>query len=158
LYAEQALSPSNPAEKRAFPITRRRAITMLAGAGTAALFGRPVGHVALSAIRDRDTLPPPREGFAEDASRLDEVPVDLHVLPAEGFEEALGALLARARAEGKAVSIAGARHTMGGHTSYPNGMVVDTSQMRAMRIDRASGLLTVQSGARWADVLAYLDP
>jgi FAD/FMN-containing dehydrogenase len=114
--------------------------------------------VALSALRDRGTIPPTRAGFAEDASRLDEVPVDLHVLPAAGTEDALGAILSQARAEGRAVSIAGARHTMGGQTSYPHGIVVDTSQVRAMRIDEERSVLTVQSGARWSDVLAYLDP
>ncbi len=139
-------------------LTRRRALSALAVGIPSAILGRPVGHVALSALRDHGTIPPARAGFAEDASRLDEVPVDTHVLPAAGTEDALGALLAHARAEGRAVSIAGARHTMGGQTSYPHGIVINTSQVRAMRIDEGHSILTVQSGARWSDVLAYLDP
>src|SRR5258706_12165852 len=139
-------------------ITRRRALAAIGVGVPAAILGRPAGHIALSALRDRGTIPKPRPGFAEDASRLDEVPVDLRVLPAEGTEEALGAILSQARASGTAVSIAGARHTMGGQTSFPHGVVLDTSQLRAMHIDEARSILTVQSGARWYDVLAYLDP
>jgi FAD/FMN-containing dehydrogenase len=47
---------------------------------------------------------------------------------------------------------------MGGHTSTPNGIVVDTSLMGAMRLDERRERLTVGAGAHWSDVLAYLDP
>ena len=62
-------------------ITRRRAFSALAVGVPAALLGRPAGHVAISAWNDRGTIPQPRPGFAEDASRLGEVPVDIHILP-----------------------------------------------------------------------------
>ena len=139
-------------------ITRRRAVSALAVGIPSAILGRPVGHIALSALHDRGTIPPARAGFTQDASRLDEVPVNTYALPSAGTEEALGTLLLQARADGKAVSIAGARHTMGGQTSYPHGIVIDTSHVRAVRIDEDLSVLTVQSGAHWSDVLAYLDP
>jgi FAD/FMN-containing dehydrogenase len=142
------------------PLSRRQALAALAVGVPAAALLPPAGHIALSALRDRDagTIPPPRAGYAEDASRLDEVPVDLRIVPAEGAEDAIGAILAEARRAGQAVAIAGARHTMGGHTSFPHGIVLDTSRLRAMHYDDARAVLTVQSGARWSDVLAYLDP
>jgi FAD/FMN-containing dehydrogenase len=139
-------------------ITRRRALASLGIGAPAALLARPVGHLAIAAYRDRGSIPAPPAGFAEDASRLETVAVETHFVPGNGTEEALRDLLFRARAVGRPIAIAGARHTMGGQTSAPGAVVIDTSEIRAMSLDEGRDVLTVGSGARWAQVLAYLDP
>ena len=139
-------------------IPRRRAIAALGIGLPATLIGRPVAHLALAGLADRGTLPAPRAGFAEDASRLEAVPVQTHFISADDTEAEIRALVAGAHETGRPIAIAGARHTMGGHTSARDAIVIDTSYMRAMRLDEARDVLTVGSGALWADVLAYLDP
>lgn len=66
-------------------------------------------------------------------------------------------LLARARAEGLRGSIAGARHSMGGHTIYPGGIVVDMRPWKEMDLDEGQDVLTVGAGALWADVVPHTE-
>jgi FAD/FMN-containing dehydrogenase len=72
-------------------------------------------------------------------------------------EEQLAQLLAKATAEGRRVSIAGARHTMGGHTICPDGIVIDMRPWNRMELDAGRNVLKVQSGAIWKDIIEYLD-
>jgi len=139
-------------------ITRRRALASLGIGAPAALLAHPAGHLAIAAYRDRGSIPAPPAGFTEDASRLETIAVETHVVPARGTEDALLALFSQARAAGRPIAIAGARHTMGGQTSASGALVVDTSEIRAMSLDEGRNVLTVGSGARWSQVLAYLDP
>lgn len=145
---------------------RRRGLLIAAGivavvAGAAvAIMARPAWHVVETMRADadaREALPP---GYIDDASRLNRTRV-AEVVPAPADagdrEAALAALLARAKAEGLPVSIAGARHTMGGHVIAPDGMVIDMRPWRAMILDEETGLLAVGAGATWAEVLPYLD-
>ena len=55
------------------------------------------------------------------------------------------------------VSIAGARHSMGGDSIAPGGIVIDMRPWRRMRLEEDRDLLTVQSGATWAEIIPYLD-
>jgi FAD/FMN-containing dehydrogenase len=55
------------------------------------------------------------------------------------------------------ISIAGARHTMGGHTIYPNGIVLNMLPYKQMELDTTNNILTIGSGALWEDALKYLD-
>lgn len=96
----------------------------------------------------------------DDASRLNATPVaEVWRIPVdeEKVEKQIADLLRRAREERRSVSIAGARHTMGGHTFYPGGIVIDTLPMKQMSLDAARNILTVQAGARWSDIIPYLD-
>jgi FAD/FMN-containing dehydrogenase len=124
------------------------------------LLGRPVWHVVSTAWRDVDeveTIPP---GFTDDASRMNRTRV-AEVVPVEADPDAaerqLAELLARARAEGLHVAVAGTRHSMGGHTIYPGGIVIDMLPFKNMDLDEAHDILHVQAGARWRDIISYLD-
>jgi FAD/FMN-containing dehydrogenase len=75
----------------------------------------------------------------------------------EEAERQLAALIRRADREGMAVSIAGARHTMGGHSIARDGIVVNTLPFRAMELDEGRNVLHVQAGALWSDVVPYLN-
>src|SRR5207247_2233540 len=49
------------------------------------------------------------------------------------------------------------RNSMGGHTIRPGGIVIDMLPFRKMELDEENGMLHVQAGARWKDILPYLD-
>src|SRR5262249_56804172 len=130
------------------------------GAVVAIFLGRPVWHVVSTAWRDVDEVERIPPGFTDDASRLNRTKV-AEVVPVAtdpaAAERQLAALLSRARSEGLHVSIAGTRHSMGGHTIYPGGIVVDMLPFKHMELDEENELLHVQAGARWRDIIHFLD-
>ena len=46
---------------------------------------------------------------------------------------------------------------MGGHTIYVNGIVLDMKGFHQMQFDSIHNILTVGSGARWSEIIPYLD-
>ena len=84
-------------------------------------FVRPTVHLLRTAFRDIDERVPVGFGRVDDASRMNETVIhDVVDVPVviERAELQLQELLRTARAQGLEVSIAGARHSMGGHTIY----------------------------------------
>jgi FAD/FMN-containing dehydrogenase len=115
--------------------------------------------------RDIHTWRPP-QGLHGDASHLDATHIAHEVQLSSVPETAILQLrqaLQEARSQHLKISVAGARHSMGGQTVYPDGIVVDMLQCNSMQLDstrNANGalvLLHVQAGARWSDVIPYLD-
>lgn len=123
-----------------------------------AIVARPAWHlfsVAWSDVDERVALP---DGVIDDASRLNRTDVvEVWPVPDDDAEAQIAALLARARRDRLPVSIAGARHSMGGHTIAPDGIVLDMRPFDAMQLDAERSILTVQSGAQWSEVIPYLD-
>src|SRR5665213_1189456 len=125
-----------------------------------ALGARPGWVLTRAVYRDRDERKPLPVGIVDDASRLNltvvrqvcEVPAD------ESAEGLLRDLLVVARDQHLRIAIAGARHSMGGQTIYPRGLQLNMLPHNAMTFDAQRQLLHVQAGARWADVIKYLDP
>ena len=72
-------------------------------------------------------------------------------------EHQLVDLLRRADAQNLPVSIAGARHSMGGHVIAPDGIVINMLPFDDMELDEESNILHVQSGATWKEIIDYLD-
>ena len=125
-----------------------------------AFLGRPTIHLLWTAWQDVDAGQPLPPGFVEDASRMNATQVaEVWAVPTDRAlaETQLAGLLKRAREENLRVSIAGARHTMGGHTIYPGGIVIDMLPFKEMRLDEAKEILHVQAGSLWKDVIAFLD-
>jgi len=125
------------------------------------LFGRSALHLARTAWDDRDDREILLAGFADDASRLNRTAVAEVIPVAEDVTRAeaqLTALLREAADRGLKVSIAGSRHTMGGHTIAPGGIVIDMRPFDAMQLDESADVLRVQAGATWDEIIAYLDP
>lgn len=126
-----------------------------------ALVARPIFHLARTIWNDRDEIAAlPRTGGANDASRLNESQVrETWNTPADrqAAESQLVELLQRARTNHLKVSIAGARHSMGAHTIAEDGIVVDMLSFKHMELDAGERLLRVQSGARWHDVIRFLN-
>ncbi|HEX5102350.1 MAG TPA: FAD-binding oxidoreductase, partial [Pirellulaceae bacterium] len=146
------------------PRTSRRPLLLFLAAAALllamAFLARPVVHVVRSLVRDEEYVSELPPGHVDDASRLNrtqvaevwDVPID-----AEEPERQLAGLLARAKAEGRRVSIAGARHSMGGHTIYPSGININMLPLNRMEFDEQREILKVGSGALWKDIIPYLD-
>lgn len=99
-------------------------------------------------------------GDVDDASRLNRTKVKGTVtIPAdrEAAEQQLVALVEKAKAERIPIAIAGARHSMGGHTIAPDGIVLDMLPFRQLQLDESRKILTAGSGARWFEIIPYLD-
>lgn len=121
---------------------------------------RPTVHLLRTAWQDSDDRQPLPRGFIDDASRMNATAIaEVWPIPADPSqaESKLAALLARARKEGRRVSIAGTRHSMGGHTIYPDGIVIDMLTFRDMELDDQKNILHVQAGATWKQIIAFLD-
>ncbi len=121
---------------------------------------RPVWHVIATATKDVNELEPLPVGFVDDASRMNRTEVtEVWKIPEDqtAAEAQLAELLRRARAEKRKISIAGARHSMGGHTIYPGGIAVDMLPFDRMELDEEQKILKVGAGAIWADVIRKLD-
>jgi FAD/FMN-containing dehydrogenase len=120
----------------------------------------PIFHLISTAYRDRSVVERLSPGYTDDVSRLDATQIaeiwDIPSDPQKG-EEKLRELLHRAQASHQHVSIAGARHSMGGQTIYPGGIEVNMLPFKGMSLDEDKNLLHVQAGAKWADVIPYLD-
>lgn len=122
--------------------------------------GRPVAHVVKTSINDSGVLPEVPHGYADDVSRLNKTKVDSIITISSDKEAAyrqLKILLQYASANKLPVSIAGARHSMGGHTIAPDGIVINMLPFKNMTLDTVTGILTVGAGALWADIIPYLD-
>lgn len=124
-----------------------------------AIVGRPIMHISLTAWNDRSEIPPKKPGFIDDASRLNFTPVLVREVPdnPEKAVQVLRELLKIARSTGKKVAIAGARHSMGGHTIYAHGISLDMSNFKPMALDEKANILHLGSGARWADIIPDLN-
>ncbi len=95
-------------------------------------------------------------GAVNDASCLNRTPV--HGVVEVRDVEDVRAALALARDNGLKVSIAGARHSMGGHAFARGALVLDMRRLARMSLDAPARVLSVQAGATWHDVQTFLHP
>jgi FAD/FMN-containing dehydrogenase len=126
----------------------------------AILLAHPVFHLARAAWYDRNEIVPIPGGRANDASRLEETPVaEIWKIPdgEDAAEAQLAELIEYVRANHLKISIAGARHSMGGHTIYPGGIVIDMLPFNRMVLDETRNILHVQASARWFDIIKFLN-
>jgi FAD/FMN-containing dehydrogenase len=101
--------------------------------------------------------PPSSSVVANDVSRLNPIHVR-QVYEIHDVEQIRVVLLEATKSHLK-VSIAGKRHSQGGQTAYPNGIVLDmTSFNRILKLDQYQKVLTVQSGATWEQIQDYVNP
>src|SRR4051812_6177636 len=69
--------------------------------------------------------------------------------------DALRSVLAEARRRGESVCIAGGRHAMGAQQFATGGVLVDTTRMnRIVRFDQERGLVEVEAGIQWPELIA----
>lgn len=73
-------------------------------------------------------------------------------------EEDIQNALQFARSHKLRVSVAGARHSMGGQAFATNVLVLDMRKFNQISVDIEKKILTVQSGAIWHDIQIFLNP
>ncbi|WP_223845592.1 FAD-binding oxidoreductase [Flavobacterium selenitireducens] len=139
----------------------RRKKIALTGIGILLLFlSFPIAFIVRTALsEDGHKLSVP-SGYANDASELNLTKVDSVIDIAKSKDSLLlqiRSLVAYAKAKNKPISIAGAQHSMGGHTMFPDGIVLNMRPYDHIEFDSASNVLTIGSGARWEDAINYLD-
>jgi FAD/FMN-containing dehydrogenase len=124
------------------------------------LIARPVGFLLYNFFKDKAPVSTERSGYTNDASNLNETKIGKVVKAPEAPDVAalqISQLIKQAKSEGKKISIAGAQHSMGGHTIYPDGIVLDMKGFHYMELDSSRNILTVGSGALWSEVIPYLE-
>lgn len=100
------------------------------------------------------------QGYSNDASQLSLTKIDTVIEVAKNKQalvDQLQELLLIAKKENLKIAIAGAQHSMGGHSIYPDGIVINMLSYKQMKLDTVTNILTVGSGALWEDAIAYLD-
>jgi hypothetical protein len=71
--------------------------------------------------------------------------------------DTIQATLRDAKREGRAVSIAGGRHSMGGQQFGTDTVLLDmTSLNRVLNFDKSKGHIEVEGGIEWPELIAYL--
>src|SRR5207249_4502786 len=84
------------------------------------------------------------DGFADDASRQNRTTVaEVWSIPPDpaDAERQLQELLQRAHKQKKPIAIAGSRHSMGGHTIAPDGIVVNMLAFNRLELDAPRKIL-----------------
>ncbi|MEZ4674944.1 MAG: FAD-binding oxidoreductase [Caldilineaceae bacterium] len=162
-------------------ISRRTALLTLAAAGAVTVTGRQVTLLSADPVGDEECHPQPltesnltappeaastrsleqlpwaqEGGYINDASCLNRTPV--HGIVQVRTEEDIHNALAFAQENGKPVTIAGVRHSMGGHAFYNDAVVLDMRAFNAITLDAEAMTVTVQSGATWHDIQNLLHP
>ena len=56
------------------------------------------------------------------------------------------------------ITIRGTQHSMGGHTSSKNSMLIDTKYLNNVSFSPETALVTCGPGALWSDLIVLLDP
>jgi FAD/FMN-containing dehydrogenase len=88
-------------------------------------------------------------------SRLNLTVVD-RIVTVRSTDDARMAIL-EAGAAGKSVCVSGGRHAMGGQQFARGAVLLDTQWYRAVRrFDRERGLIEVESGIQWPELIAWL--
>ncbi len=66
-------------------------------------------------------------------------------------------VIRRARSEGRAIAVAGGRHSMGGQQFAEGSLLIDTRGLnRVLDFDSKQGLLNVEAGIQWPELIQYL--
>jgi FAD/FMN-containing dehydrogenase len=124
------------------------------------IVARPVSFLVYTYYKDHKNISKEKTGYTDDASHLSETKTGQVVKPMEGPDAAsqqIAQLVKQAATEGKKISIAGAQHSMGGHTIYPDGIFLDIKGLHHMQLDSQQNILTVGAGALWSEIIPYLD-
>ena len=116
----------------------------------------PAPHTALDTAAGARPPWSQRGGTINDASCLNRTPI--HGIVQVQSQDDVRAALEYARAGQRRVSIAGVKHSMGGHAFARNGVVLDMTRFNRIVLNVAARTVTVQSGASWHDIQNVIHP
>ncbi len=88
-------------------------------------------------------------------SRLNQTRV--HSVQMPDSPESAWKILKNTHYDGRAIAIAGGRHAMGGQQFGANDVLIDTRRLsRVLEFDQHKGLVEVESGIHWPELMAWL--
>jgi len=125
-----------------------------------AVIARPLHYILKNYLRKEQGRSPIPRGFTDDASRLNRTKIDsLMVIPSDSSMaiERLREIFRYAQQMNLKISIAGARHSMGGQTIAKDGILIDMRPFRRMILDEKENILRVQAGALWSEIIPFLN-
>ena len=97
------------------------------------------------------------EPAAELHQRL--LPVEIKTVKSGMSEDDIRKIVLDGNKDQDVLSIAGLQHSQGGHTVYPNGVMVDMKPYnRILDFNAQDKTITVQSGATWNDIQKTINP
>jgi FAD/FMN-containing dehydrogenase len=120
----------------------------------------PTFHILKTKWNEKELNINNPNGFTNDVSQLNLTQIDTIIQVPNNkndIEIQLKKVLNYAKEKNLKISIAGAKHSMGGHTIYPNGIVLNMLPYKQMELDTTNNILTIGAGALWEDALRYLD-
>lgn len=120
----------------------------------------PIFHILKTKWNENKTKFSIPKGYTNDASQLNLTKIDTLIqVPNDKkeIENQLKSIIKYAKENNLKISIAGAQHSMGGHSIYPNGIVLNMLSYKQMELDSVKNILTIGSGALWEDALKFLD-
>lgn len=139
---------------------KRKHIFYLLTLGLIVFISIPTFHLVKTYLNEDNVKAQIPKGYTNDASGLSLTKVDSIIdVPNSRVEiiKQLKEILKYSKTKKIPISIAGAKHSMGGHTMYPNGIVLNMRPFKEMQIDTINNILTIGSGALWEDAIIYLD-
>lgn len=168
-------------QKSSPKISRRAALATLAAVGAVAVTSREVVQLSADPIGEEECHPHPltasnltdssasqpaatsaelpwvqQGGFINDASCLNRTPI--HGIVQVRTEADIQNALTFARENGRKITLAGVRHSMGGQAFYNDAVVLDMRAFNAISLNEAEQTITVQSGATWHDIQNQIHP
>lgn len=139
---------------------QRKQIFYLLTLGLIVFISIPTFHFFKTYLSEDNVKVEIPRGYTNEASGLSLTKVDSIIdVPNSRVEiiEQLKEILKYSKTNKIPISITGAKHSMGGHTMYPNGIVLNMRPYKEMQIDTINNILTIGSGALWEDAIIYLD-
>ncbi|WP_228716498.1 FAD-binding oxidoreductase [Acinetobacter defluvii] len=125
-----------------------------------AVISIPALHLLKTKLNEHPKIEQMPSGYRDDVSQLNKTKVHKIVDVAEdpvAMQNQLKEILIYAKQHHLKVSISGAKHSMGGHTIYPDGIALNMLPYNHMNLDEQSSILSIGSGATWQQALQYLD-
>ncbi|MCA5004555.1 FAD-binding oxidoreductase [Sphingobacterium bovistauri] len=127
---------------------------------TILLVAKPSFHLLKTKWHENmDSITTPR-GFTNDASHLNLTKID-SIIEVQQDEDKfilqLQSLLKLAKERRLPISIAGGKYSMGGHTMYTNGIVINMLPYNKISIDTLDSTMKIGAGATWSEAIAQLD-
>ena len=136
-------------------ISRRKFLQRLATAATAAAAAAQWPRASWAQAKKAAKLEPGTILVNDLHSQLNSTRVFRIAAPTS--LDAVRPLLASARKEKRPVCIAGGRHAMGGQQFCADAVMLDTRKLnRVLAFDGERGLLEVEAGIQWPEILAFL--
>ncbi|MFD2043731.1 FAD-binding protein [Ornithinibacillus salinisoli] len=95
--------------------------------------------------------------FMDDVGQL--LPTKIKEVHSSTSETELQSWVKKAIDNDEKISVAGMQHSQGGHTYYPNGIVIDMKNYdKILDYNPNEKTITVQSGATWEDIQKEINP